>query len=491
VFAALDLRSVRHTEFFRTTGFRLGLAMAAVLVVGILTLSGFVFWYISDDFRARIDIGIKAEVRAILDAQPGELQSEIERHLHFDPRHSKAIGLFSPSRQALVGNMAEWPAAYVKNEEFNYLQVTRTDDHGHETHPAIVDVYEYPDGRTLFVGRIVEDLLELRAKTGRALLIGLSPAVALSILGGVILGLRTQKRLTELRRAAHRITAGHLVERLPTRRRGDDLDQLAAIVNSMLDEIAKLVNDIKGIGEDIAHDLRTPLTRVRARLERGRDHAETREELAETVDKAIAGIDQTLAIVTALLRIAEIEHDRKWAGFAPVDLGEIILAVAELYEPIADDKGLQLHTNIASSITVRGDKDLLMDAVANLVDNAVKFTTAPGEIRVELRDGVEGPMIRVADSGPGITDSEKENVLRRFYRSDKSRHSPGIGLGLNLVAAIAKQHGFKLSIGDGHPGCIIDLICCGDIGNRLEEGQETGRTWPAAEGVASGLTEKA
>ena len=480
---------MRRAEFFRTTGFRLGLAMAAVLVVGILALSGFVFWYIAADLRERMEMGIRTELRTIVDASPGEAQAEIERHLHFDQRHQKIVGLFSPNQKIILGNLAEWPGPVDENQEFNFLKVVRVDEHGREDHHAMVATHKYADGRVLIVGRAVDDFLELRAKIARALLIGFSPAVALCILGGVILGLRTQKRLTELRRAAHRIIAGHLVERLPTRNRRDDLDQLAVIVNSMLDEIAKLMGDIKGIGEDIAHDLRTPLTRVRARLERGRDHAETREELAETVDKAIAGIDQTLAIVTALLRLAEIEHDRKWAGFAPVDLGEIILAVAELYEPFADDKGLRLHTKIDFCATVRGDKDLLMDAVANLVDNAVKFTKAPGKVLVELRNGAEGPTIRVADSGPGITDSEKENVLRRFYRSDKSRHSPGTGLGLNLVAAIAKQHGFKLSIGDDRPGCIIDLICCGgDAGTQ----QEASRPRPAAAGgVEASLTEKA
>lgn len=433
--------------------------MAAVLVVGILALSGFVFWYVSADLRAPIERALRTELRSLADAPSEVLDLDIERHLGHDPRHVKVVGLFSSSRQVLAGNLVEWPEPLAQNKEFSFVQVIRADAHGHETQNALVTSYQYIDGRSLIVGRSIDAFLELRAKAAQGLLIGLSPAVALSILGGVILGLRTQKRLTELRRAARRIIAGHLVERLPTLSRGDDLDQLAEIVNSMLDEIAKLVNDIRGIGEDIAHDLRTPLTRVRTRLERARDHAETRDELVDAVDKGIAGIDQALAIVTALLRIAEIEHDRRFAGFAAVDLAEIVQAVVELYEPIADDKGLQLNANVEAHAIVHGDRDLLMDAVANLVDNAVKFTSAPGKILVELQTGTGGPTIRVSDSGPGIAAAERDNVLRRFYRSDKSRRSPGIGLGLNLVAAIAKQHGFALSIGDAHPGCVIAIIC--------------------------------
>jgi signal transduction histidine kinase len=460
---------VRRTEFFRTTWFRLGLAMAGVLTIGILALGGFVFWYIAADLRAPLDIAIRTELNSLVNgprdlpagAPHPDLYSEVERHLKFDPRHVKMIAVFSPSREVLAGNLAEWPGPLLPDHEFNSVQTMRVDERGHEMRHVLIASYEYPDGRRLFVGRSIDDILELRAKMARALLIGLSPAVALCILGGVVLGLRTQRRLTELRRMTRRIVAGHLADRLPTRSRGDDLDQLAEIVNSMLDEIAKLMGDIRGIGEDIAHDLRTPLTRVRARLERGRDHAATREDLAETVDKAIAGIDQTLAIVTALLRIAEIEHDRRCAAFAAIDLAEIVQEVAELYEPIADDKGLVLATRIDEHAVVQGDRDLLMDAVANLVDNAVKFTPAPGKVLVELRNAGGRPSIRVCDSGPGIAASDRENVLRRFYRSDKSRHSPGIGLGLNLVAAIAKQHGFTLSIGDAQPGCVMEIVCTG------------------------------
>lgn len=448
---------MRRAEFSRTTGFRLGLSMAAVLVVVVLVLSGFVFWYVAADLRAPVEMATRAELRSLVDVRAGTLDTEIERHLAHDPRHVKTIGLFSSSRQLLAGNVVEWPERVAPGQEFNFTQVIRAD--GHETQNALVAIHRFPDGRSLLVGRSIDAFLELRAKGARGLLIGLSPAVLLCVIGGVILGLRTQKRLTELRRAARRIIAGHLVDRLPTRSSGDDLDQLAEIVNTMLDEIAKLVNDIRGIGEDIAHDLRTPLTRVRARLERARDHAETREELADSVDKAIAGIDQTLAIVTALLRIAEIEHDRRSAGFAPVNLAEIVHAVVELYEPIADDKGLRLSASVDAPAIVHGDKDLLMDAVANLVDNAVKFTSGPGAIVVALKTGPGGPAISVRDSGPGIAEAERENVLRRFYRSDKSRHSPGIGLGLNLVAAIAHQHGFDLSIGDAQPGCIVTLTC--------------------------------
>jgi len=203
---------------------------------------------------------------------------------------------------------------------------------------------------------------------------------------------------------------------------------------------------------------RTPLTRVRAILERGRDHARTLDELAESSDRAIAGLDQSLAIITALLRIAEIDHSRRSAAMKTLRLEEILRAVHELYHPIAEDKGVSLRLDMHDAAAVSGDRDLLLEAVANLVDNAIKFTPARGAINLRLLQRVDGPVVRVENTGPGIGAAERSAVLTRFYRSDRSRHAPGVGLGLSLVAAIVKLHGFRLAIVDG-PGCRIEIAC--------------------------------
>jgi signal transduction histidine kinase len=224
----------------------------------------------------------------------------------------------------------------------------------------------------------------------------------------------------------------------------------------MLDEIEALVQSMVGAGDDIAHDLRTPLTRVRVMLERGRNNAATLEELRSTVDQAIVGLDQSLAIITALLRITEIEHSRRLAGFNQVALAELVREVGDLYEPIAEDKRVAFAVGADEDVTVRGDRDLLFEAIANLVDNAVKFTPEGGRVELRLsREGNEG-VVRVRDTGPGIAAAEHDLVARRFYRSDKSRTNPGLGLGLSLVAAIVKLHGFRLTISPG-PGCVVEI----------------------------------
>jgi signal transduction histidine kinase len=224
----------------------------------------------------------------------------------------------------------------------------------------------------------------------------------------------------------------------------------------MLTKIEALIHEIAGVGDDIAHDLRTPLTRVRVRLERGREHATTLEELRTVADQAITGLDQSLAIITALLRIAEIEHSRRLEGFSEVRLAPLVREVGDLYDPIAEDKRVTLRVEAADEAIVHGDRDLLFEAVANLVDNAVKFTPEGGRVELALlhRDGEA--VVRVRDTGPGISEIEREAVTKRFYRSDKSRNTEGLGLGLSLVAAIVQLHGFRFTIAPG-PGCTAEI----------------------------------
>jgi signal transduction histidine kinase len=193
------------------------------------------------------------------------------------------------------------------------------------------------------------------------------------------------------------------------------------------------------------------------RLERGRERAKTLEELQAVADQSIAGLDQSLAIITALLRLAEIEHRRRLEGFGEVRLAPLVREAGDLYEPIAEDKGVALQVEVGEDTTVHGDRDLLFEAVANLVDNAVKFTPAGGRVQLSLLErGGEG-VIRVSDNGPGIPETDRGAVTKRFYRSDKSRRTDGLGLGLSLVAAIVKLHGFLFSITTG-PGCTAEII---------------------------------
>jgi signal transduction histidine kinase len=222
--------------------------------------------------------------------------------------------------------------------------------------------------------------------------------------------------------------------------------------------LEEALQEAKVVGDNIAHDLRAPLTRVRMRLERGRERASTLEEFRAVAGQAIADLDQSLNTITALLRITEIEHRRRREGFSEVQLAPLIHEAADLYDPIAEDKGVALRVEAPDGATVNGDRDLLFEAVANLVDNAVKFTPEGGRVELALLYQEGETAIRVIDTGPGISESEREAVTQRFYRSDKSRNIKGLGLGLSMVAAIIKLHSFRFNISAG-PGCTAEIAC--------------------------------
>ena len=195
-------------------------------------------------------------------------------------------------------------------------------------------------------------------------------------------------------------------------------------------------------------------------LERGRDKAKTKDELVAVTDRAIIGLDQAQSIITALLRIGEIEGGQRRSAFADVDLNELVQEVGDLYGPIAEAKQISFDVQADLTPLVHGDRDLLIEAIANLLDNAVKFTPPGGTVHLQAGDRGEGPFIRIADSGPGIPPEERAAVMRRFYRLDKSRHVSGSGLGLSIVLAIVKLHDFDLVVGDAEPGCSFELRCC-------------------------------
>ena len=451
---------MRLPEVVRRSGFRWGAATAAILALGTVVMFGLVYWLGTHALFRTADKAVLEQLYLLSARPPDLLPFMITSRLHDrrdDPHVITRVGLFAADGRPIVGNIRSIPPKMPLDAKVRTIALRVGPAEGEEYECAAGRIL--PDGRILIVARNVEDLLAMRSGILLALALALVPTILLSLAGGAIAGARTQRRLSEMRLRAERIIAGHLDERLAARIPGDELDQLSEIVNRILDRLEELVHALKGVGEDIAHDLRTPLTSIRARLERGRDAAANRDELLPVIDKSIAGIDQALSVVTALLRIAEIEHSQRCAGFAPFDLSEIVRDAAEAYAPLAEDKDIALICDAPERVDICGDRDLMLELVLNLLDNAVKFTPPGGVIRASLTGTAEQPLICVADNGPGIPDNEIELVFRRFYRSDRSRSSRGTGLGLSLVAAVARLHGFALTLRDNSPGCRVELQC--------------------------------
>ncbi len=299
----------------------------------------------------------------------------------------------------------------------------------------------------------MDQVRNLSALFARALALGAGPALLLALIAGAMISIRTVRRIDSIAAVGQKIMRGQLDQRLPTSRSNDDFGRFSHIFNEMLDEIERLMHEVKGAGDAIAHDLRTPLTRVRCRLERARDApGKSADDLRNSIDTAIQDVDAVHATMDALLRIAEVEHGRRRAGFALLDISATAREVAELFAPLAEDKGCRLILRADEHYVVYGDRDLLFESISNLVDNAVKFTKRGGTITLDVTRTPSGPSVVVTDEGPGIAPAERKVVTRRFYRSDRCRRTAGVGLGLSLVAAVARLHDFRLVIGEGPSG---------------------------------------
>ena len=445
-------------EFTGSTTLRWSFLVAGIFATFVVGLLGFVYLKTESDLTMRSDRVIASQMGVLADLSPERRLDAINEHLKQDPGRIQLAALFGSNGHRIAGNLESLPPDLKIDNAVQSAVADRIDESGREKQTVRLIARSLPNGDVLVIGRNVDEVGEIAHVVGWALALGLIPAVLLCLAVGATLSARSRKRIVDINWRVQRIIAGNLRERLPQRTADDPFSRLATIVNGMLDEMEALIHSLAGVGNDIAHDLRTPLTRARLTLERGRTSANTLEQLQVVADKTIEGLDQSLSVITAILRLAEIENSQRLAGFGKVALADLIREIGDMYEPIAEDKGIALRIDSPHELNVYGDRDLLVEAVANLVDNAVKFTPPGGQVEIGLFRGKGENIVRVKDTGSGISEHERDAVLRRFYRSDKIGHTSGLGLGLNLVAAIVKLHGFRFTIVPGS-GCVVEIAC--------------------------------
>jgi signal transduction histidine kinase len=446
------------TEFARSTTLQWTLLVAVLFTGFVVALLAFVYLKTRHDLTIRSDRLIASQMNVFAHLSPERRLEAIDEHLKQDPWRMRLAALFDPNGRRIAGNLENLPPELKADDTVQGAIVDRTDESGPERQAVRLIAQRLPNGDVLAIGRNVGEVAEIAHTVGGAFALGVVPAVLLCFVVGLILNARARQRIVEVNKRVQRIVSGNLRERLPHRNTDDPFSNLAVIVNGMLDEMETLIQSLAGVGSDIAHDLRTPLTRARLTLERGRSNATTLQQLQAVADRTTEALDQSLSIITAILRLTEIEKSQRSAGFGNVALAELLREVADMYEPIAEDKEIALLIRLPHESSVRGDRDLLIEAIANLVDNAIKYTPAGGRVEIGLLHGNRESIVRVSDTGSGISERERHAVLRRFYRSDKVRHTTGLGLGLNLVAAIVKLHDFRLTIRPG-PGCVVEIGC--------------------------------
>lgn len=449
-------------ELFRTATFRLGLwfALAVTASTGVVFL--FIYWQVATFDIKRVEVRLVDEVAKAMSDPEDQLKRELELRFTDDLRRADYAALFDKMGQKLYGNVAALPDGLAIDGQPHTLDVTRIGRRGFVTEPAVLVAGRRPDGSIIVLGRSLYEVYELRQLVLKALLFGIAPAILLALVVGTIFSLRGTRRLRAIHQTIERIMAGDLHQRLPAHGKRDDIDQIASAVNRMLDEIVRLLRQIKSVGDNIAHDLRTPLAITRAKLERGLV-GRSDQDLRSGVNAALATLDHALTTVTALLRISEIELGRQRNSFTQVDLTEVCMQAFELYEPLAEAKSITFAIDSPAPLPFVGDFDLLIEAVANLIDNAIKFTPKGGRVEVTAKSIDGGFAIRVSDTGPGVAAAEKNDIFKRFYRSEKCRHIPGVGLGLSMAASIINLHGLEIRVLDNPSGAIFEITPRDDL----------------------------
>ena len=385
---------------------------------------------------------------------PAGLKQFIDARLGLQIAGERILLLTDAQMRPLAGNLRAWPHGIPRKPGSYTLPVNLEG----RVIPLTLVRTTLPGGYSLLVGRNVQRYQPLEHRFFLGLAAALAVISITGLIGGILVRRALLSRIQSIRQTVSAIMRGDLGHRLPTRASGDELDTLAQTINRMLEQIEQLVHGISDVSNSIAHDLRTPLAELRSRLE---ELSLTRPGPAETfaeIEAAVADVDSVIRIFNALLRLAEIDTGMRRAEFVETDVGDLAAKAVEFYLPAAELKELTLACRESGPVRVLGDRLLLAQAINNLVDNAVKYTAAGGRVSVEaVRRADGGVGIVVADNGPGIPDAEKPMVARRFYRGDASRATPGVGLGLSLVEAIARLHEGGLELSDNQPGLRAEL----------------------------------
>jgi signal transduction histidine kinase len=481
------------TGLLNTSAFRLAAIYFTLFATSVLGLLTFIYFSTADFVETQSEETVDAEIRGLAEQYREHglaglielIDQRIAAAQRTPTRIDDTIYLITdPLLHRLAGNLETWPQTVEQGNGWVSFPVTQSVAGVTETDRARASVIVLPGNFHLLVGRNLRDARLFRLRITNTLGWAALITLGLGVVGGLLMTRNMLRKVDAVNRTSTRIIHGDLSQRVPVSGTGDEFDQLAQNLNAMLDQIERLMAGMRQVTDNIAHDLRTPLARLRARLEvtliEKPDQARYADVLRETIHEA----DRLLGTFNALLSIAEAEAGSRRDGLEAVDLSEIARDVAELYEPVADEAGLGFDLGVTDNVWVRGDRHLLSQAIANLLDNALKYTRA-GKVGLSVHPHASTARIEVADTGPGVPADRRNVVFDRFVRLEGSRSTPGNGLGLSLVRAVAKLHDGAVWLEDNqtsaeNPGLkvIIELPLAAS-GTRSEPNRDLTRLLPA------------
>jgi signal transduction histidine kinase len=445
-------------KLLRTTAFKLTLVYLTVFALFAVFLLAYFAWNTRRLITEQITQTVDAEITGLAEQYR---QGGIRRLVFVVDARSRRPGsslylVTTRAGEGLAGNVGSLATGILETSGWTETAYRRLDDPDGVEHHALVRVFQLPAGFRLLVGRDLEErerLYDIVLAAGRW---SLAIVIVLGVAGGFFVTRRVLKRVDAMTETTRKIMDGDLAGRLPIAGTGDELDRLATNLNAMLERIEALMHGLKEVSDNIAHDLKTPLTRLRNRCEEALRLAEDESQYRAALESTIEESEALIRTFNALLMIARAESGQARDGMTDIDAAEIARGVGELYEPLADDKGIHLKVEAPAAAPVHGNRELISQALANLVDNAIKYGAgmngAEAEIVVTARGEGDRILLAVADSGGGIPAADRGRAVERFVRLEQSRSQPGSGLGLSLASAVARLHGGELKLEDNHPG---------------------------------------
>ena len=436
------------TRLLRTANFKLALLYAVMFSISVFLLGSIVFFSGRHSLEEQLRARIEAEAAQLLAGYRAdgleELRHDIKESIEANPAHRLRYSLQGPNSRVVFDKIV-----FPSSPGWHRLTTPRGED-------LLLLTVVLDEDYLMAVAADRDGITAIERTVRNTFLLAFIFTLILSITGGVVVSRRFLSRVDRLTRTAESIGRGNLSERIPVSEAGDDFDQLAMTINGMLGRIEQLMDDVRQVSTSIAHDLRTPLGKLRQRLE-ALQEMQTSSTSRALCEEALATLDETLETFSALLRIAEMESGSFSAAFTPVDLSTLLPHLVEVYRPVAEEQSQELTAEVAPLLRVKGDKSLLTQLFANLIENALRHTGAGTRIHVTARQEKSVIVAQVCDDGPGIPASERELITKPFYRLDRTRHTRGSGLGLSLVAAIAALHGASLRLEDNAPGLRISV----------------------------------
>jgi signal transduction histidine kinase len=445
-------------KLLRTTAFKLTLVYLTVFALFAVFLLAYFAWNTRRLITEQITQTVDAEITGLAEQYR---QGGIRRLVFVVDARSRRPGsslylVTTRAGEGLAGNVGSLATGILEKSGWTETAYRRLDDPDGVEHHALVRVFQLPAGFRLLVGRDLEErerLYDIVLAAGRW---SLAIVIVLGVAGGFFVTRRVLKRVDAMTETTRKIMDGDLAGRLPIAGTGDELDRLATNLNAMLERIEALMHGLKEVSDNIAHDLKTPLTRLRNRCEEALRLAEDESQYRAALESTIEESEALIRTFNALLMIARAESGQARDGMTAIDAAEIARGVGELYEPLADDKGIHLKVEAPAAAPVHGNRELISQALANLVDNAIKYGAgingADAEIVVTASGEGDRILLAVADSGSGIPAADRGRAVERFVRLEQSRSQPGSGLGLSLASAVARLHGGELKLEDNHPG---------------------------------------